>query len=626
MIFDTDYWNALNRKEKDDVLLNPQQLGYSLGGNPLENLKTGIFTGANTVELTFFGAPGKGQDKQSPEMWGKNERQEMKELARVNEVDVSVHASPNMGSGGAALSGFDGKTFSDAARKKALDEIQRTAEFAADVTGGGPVVVHIDGFPREIFRAGGEKGKFIEYPYEKEKAPVYFVDKRNGQIEAISRETKIPIPKKDEKTGEYQTDEKGNYIIGLKTFAEMEDDFEKNKKELEKEGITNKFNYFYNEHMQGQIQEWTAREQEFTNHAQRYKKNAKLFKEQVESYKELQKSKGPIEAKKLYLHSLSINKELQSAIGGGQGEHEELLKDPVKFLNNNAEFWERETTIAEEGALGYARQKQQQGEKIHSNVEISEYGVQKEADTIARSAIKLRDLTKDKKLKDPLWIAPENWDERFHGSHPNEMREVIQESRKRMVKLLTSPKLKNEVTGELEKNDFCKNGISRTRAEKLAEEHIRATFDIGHLNVWRKYHTGDNKSFDSWVKKNVRDLVKDNIIGHVHLSDNFGYYDEHLELGEGNAPLQDFMKILKEEGYKGKMVVEPGGQRKDQTHRVWTSALKFGQSPIYRIDAASKTWTDIEGSYFGRTHSPSFMVGDYVPSKDWTLWSETPFE
>ena len=276
--------------------------------------------------------------------------------------------------------------------------------------------------------------------------------------------------------------------------------------------------------------------------------------------------------------------------------------------------------------MGYARQVEQEKQAIGNHMEITEYGVAKEADTIARAAINLKGLTKKKKLKEPLWVAPENWYEGFHGSHPQELKHVIQESRNRMVELLTAPKLENPYTGEMEKNKAHKSGISKEAAKKLAEDHIRATFDIGHLNIWRKYHKGSDKDFDKWVKKNVRDLIQDKIIGHVHLSDNFGYYDEHLELGEGNAPLQDFMKILKEEGYEGKTIVEPGGQRKDQTHRVWTSALKAGMSPIYRIDAAAKTWTDIEGSYFGRTQSPTFMVGDYVPSKDWTLWSEVPFE
>jgi hypothetical protein len=378
---------------------------------------------------------------------------------------------------------------------------------------------------------------------------------------------------------------------------------------------------------QGQVQEWLAREQEFARHSKEYADRSDRFNEQAKLYEHLKKTHGETSAKKIMMDRLIKDDFMRQHIQGtSEKQQQQIFDDPAKFLRDSAKVWDTEKTIAEEGAVGYARQRKQESEKTRSHVEIREYGVQKEADTIARAAINLKDLTKKKKLKDPLWVAPENWYEGFHGSHPQEMKEVIQESRKRMVKLLTSPKLKNEVTEKMEENKICNKGMSKSHAEKLAEDHIRATFDIGHLNVWRKYHKGTEKEFDNWMKENVKDLVDNNIIGHVHLSDNFGFYDEHVELGEGNAPLQDFMKILKEKGYKGKMIVEPGGQRKDQTHRIWTSAMKFGQSPVYRIDSSSKTWTDVEGSYFGRTHSPTFMVGDYVPSKDWTLWSEVPFE
>ncbi|MBT7148539.1 hypothetical protein HN947_00200, partial [Candidatus Woesearchaeota archaeon] len=112
MIFDTDYWNALNKKEKETVTINPKQLGYSLGGDPLKNLRAGIGVGAGNIELTFYNAPGKSsrsQGKPSPEAIGKIERQELKELARVNEVGVTIHATPNMGGGGGSFSGFTGQ-------------------------------------------------------------------------------------------------------------------------------------------------------------------------------------------------------------------------------------------------------------------------------------------------------------------------------------------------------------------------------------------------------------------------------------------------------------------------------------------------------------------------------------
>ena len=54
--------------------------------------------------------------------------------------------------------------------------------------------------------------------------------------------------------------------------------------------------------------------------------------------------------------------------------------------------------------------------------------------------------------------------------------------------------------------------------------------------------------------------MQEGIIGHVHIADNFGYYDEHLTPGEGNVPVEEFMKEVVKAGLKDKMVIEPGAQ------------------------------------------------------------------
>jgi hypothetical protein len=124
----------------------------------------------------------------------------------------------------------------------------------------------------------------------------------------------------------------------------------------------------------------------------------------------------------------------------------------------------------------------------------------------------------------------------------------------------------------------------------------------------------------------VEDLQKAGIIGHVHISDNFGYYDEHLAPGEGNVPIRELADKLEREGYEGKYITEWGAQPEAQSFRVMTGALNTLASPVYKIDTAGMAWSDVEGSYFGRTGSPNYLVGDSAPSKDWSLWSETQLE
>ena len=96
--------------------------------------------------------------------------------------------------------------------------------------------------------------------------------------------------------------------------------------------------------------------------------------------------------------------------------------------------------------------------------------------------------------------------------------------------------------------------------------------------------------------------------------------------GQGNAPIKEFVDKITEHGFKGKMVIEAGNQRQGEQGQVLTNAWKTLNSPIYRVDSMSHSWTEIEGSYFGRTGSPGYIVGDFAPSKDWTLWSEMPLE
>ena len=138
------------------------------------------------------------------------------------------------------------------------------------------------------------------------------------------------------------------------------------------------------------------------------------------------------------------------------------------------------------------------------------------------------------------------------------------------------------------------------------------------------------KKFNEWVLGQVEDLNKENIIGHVHLSDNFGYFDEHLTPGMGNAPIKEFIDIMKKKGLKEPMIVEWGAQGEHEPYGAMMGAwAKLASSPVYRIDGIQQSWSDVEHSgYFGRASSPNFITGSYGPSKDWNAWgwSETPIE
>ena len=182
--------------------------------------------------------------------------------------------------------------------------------------------------------------------------------------------------------------------------------------------------------------------------------------------------------------------------------------------------------------------------------------------------------------------------------------------------------------------------MSEDLAKTKAQQHITATFDTGHLNMWRKYWHGDpkkpleenDKEFDKWAVQKVKEMSRAGVIGHVHLDDNYGYHDDHLAPGEGNTPIKEMIKVLKEEGYKGELIVEPGADyTTDVTgfHSVMKTWRHFG-SPMYGMGPSlaprKRTWGDVGYGFFGQNEPPYFVFGAYSPSEDWTLWSGVPLE
>lgn len=75
---------------------------------------------------------------------------------------------------------------------------------------------------------------------------------------------------------------------------------------------------------------------------------------------------------------------------------------------------------------------------------------------------------------------------------------------------------------------------------------LQFTFDTGHANL------GENG------KVRFQELVKQfgERIGHVHLSDNRGVYDEHLPLGSGNIDFKRLADDLQSLKYKGTVTFE----------------------------------------------------------------------
>jgi len=643
MNLDKSYWNAMDKEAAEQYLVNPTYLGITAAPfeKQLGQLKTRIFEGASNVELGFMGK-GKGSIQGgniTPGMHSKEEREDMRQLAKFNEVGLTTHASANaMGMAGFSRDG----TFNEHEREKNVNEVKRAIDFAADVAEGGPVVLHTGEFSRPIY--GTEKTrlkeKFIAYPEERERMTHFLVNKRDGKVYQAVRENETlvrPVYKlKDGKrqqrldangkpmkihnpiTGEDipvflpDTDINGNILVERVPYKDF-------KKECINKGIAEErvpLMFFWEmrrrdmESHMGQADEYEIL------YTQGRKAIAKL-KELRKEYEKLEKGASEEGLERLKQNASTDAQYYLSRAGGGVALAPATFKKPTELIKAAMWLASKNMSYGVEIGTSARRQLEKVQELLEDTVPIEEYAMSKTADSIARAAVFAYDKEKAMKLKKPLYVAPENVFPEQYGSHPDELKEIIIKSREAMVDKLVKQK-----------------SMSRGAAKKVAEDHVRATIDVGHLNTWRKYFEGTDKEFKTWIVDKTKGMIKSGLLGHIHLSDNFGYEDEHVAPGEGTAPIKEFIEELRKQGYKDVMIVEPGAQDKGKSLQALTTAMRHFNSPIYEIEGASVGWADIEHGYFGRVLAgPPYVVGAYAPDvglptehRTWTFWSGVPME
>lgn len=696
MKLEENYFHSMDRKFSKDYLISPTTVGVS--ANPMKDLVQGtkarIFQGAKHIELGFSGR-GKGsmgQGSTTPEMYGQEEREAIRDMAKINDATLSTHATFSVGN----FSGFHDGRFDEQAREQNIFEAKRALEFAADTAEGGPVVIHTGEFPREISDAPspktqGIKGEFMGYQEEPVEKLHVLVDSRTGKIIDTIKENQVnfvpqpkferdthgnvlfnpdgtPKVKMEKKFGRdvpaYELDSAGSIVIQRRDWG-----FYKGWAEKNREVYPNADDTLYPE------QSHNAAKLFFYDNLRARKLQSEGQADEYEShYRPMLEAKGRAEK------ALKLWQEIEKKVPDNEqarAEWEKTMKSlgrlggelippkeqsPVDYIKDRIWEIDRYISYGKEIGAGARAQMKEYEDMQKRAVPAGDYAIKKTADSIGRAGIFAMNEQGKKKLSQDLFVAPENiFPEQGYGSHPEELKNIIVKSRDRMVELMTNPKAIGETSATKEtrkwleqqkqrakdenmgeavkrideklksldsrtefiKNPYYRQGMSKSEAKNLAERHIKATFDIGHANTWRKYFTGKPEEFKKWLMKQVGELAKDKILGHVHITDNFGYYDDHVNPGHGNAPIKEFVSELKKKGYGGKITLEPA----HQDIKMMTEGWRTLNSPIYRIDGASRTWTDIQYGYFGRTHSPRYIFGDLAPDpKTWTMWSEVPLE
>ena len=648
-----------------------------------------IRTGAKTLELGLGNRPGGkgGQGGHSAGMYGEKQRQALRESAKANRVDFTLHTSVGV----QGLAGQGQGQFSREAKEMSLQEIKRALEFASDVGQGGPVVVHTGEFNRPIKSAKWNqdsewKDKFEWYENEEDRGDYQVVDTRTGQIRLnVQRGVSLtkPVWKKfnkndsfwEEKGGRSYTDsngktvKEGDYIdywgnkvdrihrvpiwdeekkqfktqqltwdkLGTEAkqlTQEAREFWQKNRNEGDKVWNDSYWKRFKDVKSEDEI-EILEEEAHVISSLETSAASSRAFAQQyVQDFNEnLERLEKLRKAKKVYEKiENSTDEEEKWRLKKQVGSSDLVPPDhkfPTELLQKEINLIEHRIRQARDSAAGQFSQANDNIEMIKNIQSSHKYALQEAYDSYARGGIyaweKSRELERKGKLKKNLNLAMENLYPEAYGAHPEEIIDLVKKSRERMVNLMQQ------------------RGYDRKKAEQAAKQHLSMTFDTGHMNMWRKYWKGDdkktpeenNKDFDKWALKMTEKMAKAGVIGHVHLDDNYGYQDEHLAPGEGNDPIKEMVKILKENGYDGELIVEPGAdfttdnggfQSVMKTWRHFDTPIRGTGSSFSRATGRGKSWGNIQYGFFGQNAPPYFTFGAYSPSEDWTLWTGVPLE
>ena len=663
-----------------------------------------IRMGAGNIEIQFPGYRMGSRNAQTPEMLGEDQRQAIRELSMANEVKFTTHASFQlMGMMGRDERGnfsVYNATQDMFELKRAIDfqadlgggsVVIHSGEFERPMTD-----MYLDDETGRINLARDTTGRLMFKQAHTQEVDARFElldDRTSAKIETVQKDRLVAHPEwrraKEDYMGVDQDDNKvtirkGDYInyenkkiidpfdpakgrvpefneatkefkIRLKSFENFREEAEEYNKYLEQKYLREKGrkpNYYekmYPEEAyvratldanEGIARGWSVY---YGQGAERNIKALNKLEEAKKFYEQLDKTIPPEEQWKI----LREDRELFSATGGFAAPE---MKHPLELIKKAIDDNRKSLDYARSSSSGQLQQALDTYETKQHIVtpikRLERHGARLYAEAGVHALRKTRDPN------NPVTVAVEHiFPERF-GGHLEELKWVIKKSRERMVDLLTKPEIEygasltpTAITEEKLKAGIMQSnpyymGISKEEAWKLAERHIKATLDTGHINLWRKYWQEDPRktreeneaAFKGWVLNQVESLAREKMVGNVHLADNYGYHDDHLAPGQGNSPIREIMAILKKYGYDKAVTVEPGADASTDLsdfHGLMKTWRFFG-SPVYgmgfRGTSVPQTWADVQYSFFGQNKPPYYVFGAYAPSNDWTLWSAVPLE
>ena len=581
-----------------------------------------IREGASRVELGFMGTQKGNANAPTPESMSSLQRQDIRDLAKLNKVETTVHAAPSVSN----LSGFTQQGFSEDARSEALNEIRRAIDFAAEASTGGAVVVHWDEWKRPLSTAYGlkeDKGaQFEGYSGEYKKDPnksngygpeqLMFVNKETDEIQALRRDMKFTEPV----INSVQIKESSDVSDGGPVkYLNYDYERDANDNVISKE-------LGYDEVIEREKKLNNANDKDFGQFA---KFSSSHFKELNEAWKEIESmpDDDPVKLQKkndkIFLFHF-LRKKAEQAYDQYLSR-ESMYNYHKRVMDDRSQAQDKEQVD-----MAWVQFKDQLN-KFKDFEFLDTHTMEKTADTVSEAALYAWQRSQNNKgLNRNLYVAPESVFPQQFGSHPDEMISMIDKARDKMAeRLIKEGRVKSD-----------------KEAKKAAEESIKTTLDIGHLNMWRRHmKRKENESpeafdrrFKSWAVEKSKEMAEKGYVGHAHMSDNFGFGDEHLSVGDGNAPIKEFVEELRKTGKVDDFIVEVGSFNPNTAMAdAWKNlGVSMGENRYFSgtSQGAYSNFSEMRNSYAGRTKKPTYVFGGYSPQlknekwQGWNPWTGIP--
>ena len=508
-------------------------------GNQLKEVSDKLNPGVKNIEISAI----------SPEIFESIPEQHLKEInrqAKLVGAKMSVHGPL------VEASGFTKQGWSEEARESAERQMKMAIERShkIDPDGNIPVTFHssamLPGTIRGIEEKEGERKEVVQ--------EMMAINRDTKQITPVKREERI-LPeeiegkKPEEIKPEIRTPEKELDIINQSDWHQnlTQVDFYKNRGDEIIDSYYPNVSNIWEDIQAGKITQEQIKQ---------------LTDSQRASLNKVYGASEYIKNSKLVLDGL-FNK----AYKYGDDEEKRFLAEAAKDFGKKIRT--RNPVIMSRAIEELAIKMQGVNPKLY--VPLEDYTQDHSAKTFANVAFSAYKKFGD---KSPI-VSIENPPVGGAFSRAEDIKKLVEDSRRKFVE------------------NARKEGMSVSQAKSASEKLIGATWDVGHINMLRKYGyktkeiVAETETISPYVK-------------HVHLSDNFGFEHTELPMGMGTVPTKEILEKLNKAGFKGKKVIEAAQWWQHFKTAPLVPTMEALGSPLYSMKMAPY-WNQVaytQGNYF----------------------------